>query len=467
MELRLIVKASQPPPTLRSLTLAGRLWYLTEALDVSRPENIPQYICVSYIWGSGRVPNPLYETSVMSDQTLPALVAAMGNSNCSSFWIDAFCIPLAQPQRRATLESMGFIYSQASQVVVSLSETSFAAVKQMVRSDRVDENALNSLDQDEWVRSVWTYQEVVNSKRLSFVTGNVAGAIVDGSHFLNCVGYSLDRYKKSHACNPFDIRRKFAGLDALEDLIEDWHISSYTKRSAFQVMSNLDRRYTAEPQNYFYSMIGAISQTPSARTSSPSITELSETFMRICEEKSDYSFLYSTAARDERLGRRWRPIPGHLHSLLPWGSWGESQPGHYDSQGFWLDNMLRFEMATTMNELSKQKIPQWLHQLELLNSDIATIAEKVYQNLCLMGFSGSSAYILTEDGLFFPQKPLLGAVDVTILVSASIQATYGGPGLAKAIAGKAVSYTPGILAGTISKERASSILIEAMPGMKS
>jgi hypothetical protein len=198
MELRLIVKASLPPPTLRSLTLAGRLWYLTEALDVSRPEKLPPYICVSYVWGSGRAPNPLHEASVMSDQTIPALVAAMENSDCSSFWIDAFCIPPAQPQRRSTLESMGFIYSQASRVVVSLSETSYAAVEQMTRSDRVDEKALDSLDQDEWVRSVWTYQEVVNSKRLSFVTGGVADAIVDGSHFLDCVGYSLDRYKKTH-----------------------------------------------------------------------------------------------------------------------------------------------------------------------------------------------------------------------------------------------------------------------------
>jgi hypothetical protein len=320
---------------------------------VSRPKAIPRFICVSYIWGSGRAPNSLHDTSVMSDQTLPALVAAIENSNCSAFWIDAFCIPLAQPQRRATLESMGFIYSQASQVIVSLSEPSFAAVEQMVRSDIVDENALRILDQDEWVRSVWTYQEVVNSQRLHFVTGGVAGAVVDGTHFLNCVGYSLDRYQKTHACNSFGIRQKFPGLDALEDLIADWLISNFTKRSAFQVMSNLDRRHTAEPQNYFYSMIGAVSQTPSARTPSPSVTELSETFMRICEEKNDYSFLYSTAARDERLGRRWRPVPGPLHALLPWHSWGEAQPGHYDSQGFWLDTMLRFDIATTMNESAK------------------------------------------------------------------------------------------------------------------
>jgi hypothetical protein len=228
-------------------------------------------------------------------------------------------------------------------------------------------------------------------------------------------------------------------------------------------MSNLDRRYTAEPQNYFYSMIGAVSQAPSARTSSPSFTELSETFMRICEEKNDYSFLYSTAARDERLGRRWRPVPGPLHSLLPWHSWGEAQPGHYDPQGFWLDNMLRYDIATTINEPSKRKILQWLPQLEHLNSDTATIAEKVYQNFCRMGFSGSSDYIVTENGLFFPQKPLPLGVDVMILVSASIQAAYGGPGLAKAIARNAVSYTPGIFAGTISKEHASPILIEVIP----
>lgn len=84
-----------------------------------------------------------------------------------------------------------------------------------------------------------------------------------------------------------------------------------------------------------------------------------------------------------------------------------------------------------------------------------------------MGFSGSSTYIVIEDGLFFPQTPLPPGVDVTILVSASIQSTYGGPGLAKAIAGEVVSYTPGIFAGIIAKERALPILIDVIPGMKS
>jgi hypothetical protein len=87
------------------------------------------------------------------------------------------------------------------------------------------------------------------------------------------------------------------GLDALEDLIADWLISDYTRRSAFQVMSNLDRRYTSEPPNYFYSMIGAILQSTSTRRPSTTIAELSETLMIVCEEKNDFSFLYSTAAR--------------------------------------------------------------------------------------------------------------------------------------------------------------------------
>jgi hypothetical protein len=332
----------------------------------------------------------------------------------------------------------------------------------MSQSDRVDETALRILDQDEWVRSVWTYQEVVNSQRLSFVSGGIADAIVDGSSFLNCLGFSLKLYKDTHACDSFDIRQRFPGLDALDDLIADWLISDYTQRSAFQVISNLDRRYSAEPKNYFYSMIGAISKTPSARPSSPSITELSNTFMEICKEKNDYSFLYTTAARDTRPGRRWCPVPGLLHSLLPWHSWGEAQPGRYDSQSqeFWLDNMVKFDIASTIDKLSKQKILEWLHRQELSDCDNDIIAWNIYQRFRQMGFSGSSTYVVTENGLFFPQTPLPQVVNITILVSASIQATYGGPGLAKAVAGEFVFYTPGIFAGMIPKERALPVLIE-------
>ena len=317
-ELRLLVEIGHDVqgPTLE---LNGRRWVLI-TFPSTHDELVvrPDYVCVSYIWGSQRTTNPFQpEPQLISINTLPALAAAMYNTSSKAFWIDAFCIPTTQPARRATLESMGFIYSQATEVRVALSKDSFMAVQQLNMRNRLDEAALTTLEQDEWVQSVWTYQEVVNSQRLAFVSPDAPGAHVDGSHFLNGVDYTLQKYKKSNGLDTFDIREQFPHLDALDDLIADWLIARYTKRSALAVMSNMDRRVWSDERNYFFAMIGAVTDKPCRRVKDK-LADLSETFMTTCEAKSDFSFIYSSSIRSTDPARRWRPCSGRLPSILPW-----------------------------------------------------------------------------------------------------------------------------------------------------
>lgn len=90
----------------------------------------------------------------MSDQTYYALSAAINNSNCSAFWIDALCIPIAQPARSATLGAMGFIYSIAEEVIVSFPPSRAGILRELQRSDRLTDQALTELENDEWVRTL-------------------------------------------------------------------------------------------------------------------------------------------------------------------------------------------------------------------------------------------------------------------------------------------------------------------------
>lgn len=234
MELRLLVEALKHPYADRpfhfssisrgpSIRLYGKIWHLTEPLPVNNPASIPPFACVSYVWGHGRKPNPIHQGKRMSTRTLTALAAAMRNSTVSALWIDAFCIPVVEPQRRATLESMEFIYHLSAETMVVLSGTKLATLQKMQQSDRLDHKALLDLAHDEWVTSVWTYQETVNSKDVRFVSSKQTGdqlgswcshwvsmqvskrfyswlgeAAVDGSHFLDCVGHSLALYKKAN-----------------------------------------------------------------------------------------------------------------------------------------------------------------------------------------------------------------------------------------------------------------------------
>jgi hypothetical protein len=415
----------------------------------------PDYVCVSYIWGPERVTNPFQPApQLISSNTLPALAAVMHNTRSKAFWIDAFCIPTTQPARRATLESMGFIYSQATEVRVVLSKSSFIAVQQLGTGDRLDEEGLATLERDKWVQSVWTYQEVVKSQQFAVVCPDALGVIVNGSHFLNGMGYTLQEYQKEKNLDAFAIRKQFPSLDAFQDLIADWMIASYTKRSALAVMSNMDRRVRSDERNYFFAMIGAVTSTP-CRRSNIEGPHLSETFMAICEAKNDFSFIYSSSPRLGDPSQGWRPSSGVLPSILSWHSWGESQPGHFDHAGsLWLDCVLQFRRSLLSSEATRY-IAKWLQLEDLSDAHEEKLAEQTHAALVRMGFSGSKEHMNTKHGLFFPQTPLPSGIDIDVLVSTTIRWTLGAPGIACIINGVR-SYVPGVFVGLVGTEAACS-----------
>jgi hypothetical protein len=428
MELYLLTEASADVDLnfTSFLHIDDRTRQRTGPLSPDEPTTGPEFACISYVWGLERVPNPLDIGRPMSDQTLLSLSAAIKVSTVSAFWIDAFCIPVTQPSRSVTLESMGYIYSIAKEVIVALSPDRSGALEEMGQSDMLREQTLLALEHDEWARSVWTYQEVVNSQRLYFTSTNpLSSAVVDGNTFLNRVGYTLHLYKQEHGFNSFDLRRRLGYLDALEDLIGDWMISDYTDRSALQVMSNLDRRSCIVPQNYYYSMIGSITQFPSYRAAGIQVANLVEKTMQICEQKNDYSFIFSTAARNELSATPWRPRPEPLHSILPSFSHGARQGGRHDAHGFWLEKMVCSRPVNKVEDANHKNVQAWLEKLPAPWSSCnpeTTLVNDTLDFLEQIGFTGSREYLETSVGAFYPQKFLSADHDHDIYILLATQA---------------------------------------------
>ena len=443
------------------LFLNGRDWTVKLfSISQNSSEKLLDYVCVSYIWGADRTENPMdVGPQDISTNTLPALSAAMQNTDTKAFWIDAFCVPSVQPAKTATLESMGYIYRQAKEVRIVLSETSFLAVKQSQIVDRLSDEALVTLEADKWTRSVWTYQEVINCQRFAFVCPSAPGLIIDGTRFLNGLGYSISQYKKEHDIDGFLFRKTFPSLDALEDLIGDWMVAPYEKPSALAVMSNMDRREWSEERNYFYSMIGAIASEPCRRLDTEQ-QHLAETFMRICESRGDFSFVYTSSPRSRDPTRRWRPRAGTLPSILPWHCWGESQRGHFDGSGsFWLDQVLILQRSPLSGQ-AKDHISRWLHREDFNKACEDELGEHIYSALVDMGFTGVKTFVTLTDGMFFPQLPesAEGAVIVDVVVSGTIRWTVGAPGIASCVdKNGAACFIPGVFAGIVNDKMATSV----------
>lgn len=437
-----------------SVEVEGLHWELA-AQDLDAPDTEDtRFSCVSYTWGPGREPSPFNPSHDVSDLTIPALKAVIRHRpSCARIWIDAFCVPLDTSERTRTLESMGFIYSRAEEVVVVLSAAARPVLEKMSTSDRVDSVHLDILEREGWIERAWTYQEAVNSRTLSITCEESHGAIIQGSHFLNCLGYTLSRLGRSGLVNAQ--KQRYPRLDAFEDLIADYMIAGYQERSALQVMSNMDRRTQQHREDHFYAMIGAISI---ARASSYPNLNPCEAFMSLCERKGDYSFIYSTAKRDSAMSKRWRPVSGDLPSILPWHCWGEGQPAHEDSGSLYLDLMLPLEKSP-LEEEGKKVVEGWLtsSKIRAVGSP-ESLHESAYVALRAMGFNGSPECVSTTHGFFFPSERISTDQEITILVATMVRWTFGAPGLARCY-GNAESYTPGVFFGRVDKAAATSVKV--------
>src|SRR5579871_3634260 len=107
MEFRLITANSNNAEPGLSILVNSKRWYFSKPLHVDlEHREIPNFTCISYVWGRGREPNPFHHGELMSSNTIPALSAAMEHSTNNAFWIDALCVPPAIPVKHHTLGSM-------------------------------------------------------------------------------------------------------------------------------------------------------------------------------------------------------------------------------------------------------------------------------------------------------------------------------------------------------------------------
>jgi len=355
---------------------------------------------------------------------------------------------------------MGFIYSQAEEVVVSLDSSTGVVLRHMSGDTDIQDEMLEILEQDAWVESVWTYQEVVNGRGLKFVPRYQLGEhqgddtiMIPGLRFFSCLGTSLQHYKKRHGIKDLGIFQRFPRLDALEETLSDWTMADYVERSALQIMANMDRRRAVETKYRFYSMIGSVTKDPCQRKPAITLSDLSDIFMQLCEQKDDFSFIFSSAPRNQSL-KRWKPQAGFLPSVISWHCSGSAQTGCYDESGFWLKSMMCLHPESRVGEHGLHFLLSCVRTLgrSMTEDSHEAIAEGLLHILYQMGYTGEASGIPTYYGLFYPQHPVHLSESVDILVSTQVRWTFGAPSLAKILTPEGPKFVPGVFAGVVLQE---------------
>ena len=409
-----------------TLDLPGGSWALLELDELPSSDAGLRYICVSYAWGPTRVFNPFNPTTPMSDRTWAALTTAIGDAPPAAIWIDALCVPSEAPHRTLTLRRLGLIYSRAAEVAVVLSAACRPALEKIQKREPLDPAALLALEEDEWVSRAWTYQELVNSNKVRFTVEGRGAICVLASELLNSVGVAVEEYKKALGYDSAAMRANNPRLDALVDCLADWMINRSFERSAYSVLAMMAVRRAECDQDYFHAMLGTISQIEPEDSDTPE-AHPSEEFMRACEAKADFSFIYSSNTRMQESGRHWRPVAGALRAILPWHSWGPGQPGTLHASHLRLNQLYQLYPGEAAPD-ARDFVERWLkvEAAELTSQELQTAA---FERLRGWGFTGAGDCLELTGGYFYSQDRLPSASDIVALVATQVRWLHGAPGV--------------------------------------
>lgn len=151
MQLFVLTPDISPSHTPR-LTVNSSSWGLI-AQHLSPSTAPSDFTCVSYSWGLGRVPCVFHPSQTVSDRTIPVISTVLRQRpSCKKLWVDAFCVPSpSHPiERTATLESMGFIYSRAEEVIVVLTKFALPALERISHGRNLTPSDLAALEDEDW-----------------------------------------------------------------------------------------------------------------------------------------------------------------------------------------------------------------------------------------------------------------------------------------------------------------------------
>lgn len=428
--LRLLTPANDFTPTdAPFIWLCGRRWVLRQYPETLEPTDIPSYICISYSWGKGRIKNVFEDEQEMSDRTIPVIESAIKASRASAIWVDALCVPYGSPDREACLLRMGQIYSSASEVYVVLSKKCSEVFRQIREVNHLNAEALYILESDDWVDRPWTYQESANRSINFIAEGDDGRVAVSDIDLLNIVLTSSDDYIAAQKIDAHSFALQFPRVEYLQNLIASHNIEFNLGLSAYQVMSDMYRRYSDETVGFYSALICAFSPVPIPLNSqTEALSHSAEYFMQVCEAKDDYSFIYCVAPRSEVPGRSWRPVADHIPPLTTHlNIHGSGQTGSLKPTHLQLDNMSRMNPGV-LNSDSQKAVIFFAKgfKANLQTDDLANIA---LNRLRQLGFSGCGDYLELENGYFFPQSPLARSEEYFVAISPNVIWTNGGPSL--------------------------------------
>jgi hypothetical protein len=175
-------------------------------------------------------------------------------------------------------------------------------------------------------------------------------------------------------------------------------------------------------------MVGILERVPADRASTEIQVPAIEAFLRACDAKDDFSYVFSVSPRSEIQGRSWRPAPpGPMRAPISWHCYGSGQRGTLESTHLRLDDVA-FLRQGEIGAKAKRFISEWL-ATDAATFDVRQAGARAFRRLHDAGFDGASLAIECETGVVFFQSVHADAASLEIVVPMHLRWAHGAPAL--------------------------------------
>jgi hypothetical protein len=200
-------------------------------------------------------------------------------------------------------------------------------------------------------------------------------------------------------------------------------------------------------------MIGALTQDLPAAIDDLEVSP-AEYFMRVCERKGDFSFIYAAGRGDADSVPSWRPPTTSLWAIFPWVSDGERQSGELHGSILRLHKVHRTSPGRLTDDgrsfLESARRPLGLEDQTTLKG------EAIVASLQRGGFKGHGPPVELPDGYYLPLSPIDDLNGLDVIVSTEIRWPFGAPALLVTTASGPAHVTDvGIFLGPVPDSGAS------------
>lgn len=434
---KLLIHVTEPNlQGVKTIELCGKMWIL---VDFERLSDAPPYTCISYSWGTGRIINTLNADQKISDRTISvtetvinafkspesqnsalrsmfhtdnrfAEKLALACSASHAIWIDSLCMPQQQHVAETCIQNMGVIYREATQVFAVLNTDCDSTIHKICNKEPLNLNDYLAVANDDWMDRVWTYQEFANSKMMFIVAEDKGNIFISEYQFLNALMSDEAAYADIQ-----DIKL-IQKLERMQLLVAEQQIED---RSVFQVISATHHRQSTENSEDRFNAIISVVTDGNTVIRNPHPVSKIEHFLHICEEKNDYSFIFSTNPRSGVLGRMWRPLDDQITPVISDVlTFGRGLSGSLKETHLQMNNMCR---------MTPWKANQVISAVEgFVKTDLS---KGILEQLKTRGFTGCGECIKLEQGYFFPQLSHKRSKDFFVTISHDVKFQQGAPGL--------------------------------------